>query len=354
MTQFHKLKIIEAKKTTREAVVLTLEPQSGEFNFTQGQYLTFRHFFNGKELRRSYSICVEQGSPVLKVAIKRVQGGAFSSYANDVLREGDFLEAMKPMGKFYTKINPHHAKHYIAFACGSGITPVLSILKTILLQEPLSSFTLVYANREMQSIMFREELNDLKNYFMRRLSLIHILKQNSQEIDLFAGRLTYEKCKDLFQHWINIKRFNKAFICGPESMMLDIVAALQDQGFDDDAIKFELFGTTRKEWQRLDERTTKWDISEKIIDLMIFFDGASQRFDINKSQSILDAALENAIDVPYACKSGICSTCKCKVLEGEVEMLANHALSEKEVKDGYVLSCQSYPTSSRIVIDYDQ
>ena len=354
MAQFHNLKVIEAKKTIREAVVLTLEPQSGDFNFIQGQYLTFRHFLNGKELRRSYSICVEQGSPVLQIAVKRVRGGVFSSYANDIVREGDVLEAMEPMGKFHTMIDPDQTRCYIAFACGSGITPVLSILKTVLLQEPKSHFTLVYANREVQSIMFREELNDLKNRFITRFNLIHILKQNTQEIDLFAGRLTQEKCTDLFQHWIKIKNIDNAFICGPESMMLGIVAALQDQGLDDASIQFELFGTTRKERQKHDEQVATCAKSDQSIDLTILFDGTSSRLDTDESRSILDAALENAIDVPYACKAGVCSTCKCKVLEGQVEMLANHALSEHEVKSGYVLSCQSYPISHQVVVDYDQ
>jgi ring-1,2-phenylacetyl-CoA epoxidase subunit PaaE len=356
MPRFQELKVTDVRKTIRDAVVVTLEPVSGDrVVFVPGQYLTFRRDFDGTELRRSYSICAGRDEGVLQVGIKRVEGGAFSTWATEELAPGMVVEAMEPMGSFHAPIEPARAKSYLGFAGGSGITPVLSILKTVLAEEPLSTFTLVYANRGVASIMFREEIEALKNTYMSRLNVIHILESDAQDIELFQGRVDAEKCEGLFKHWIDIESVDMAFICGPEPMMLAIADALRAHGLDDSQIKFELFASAQPGRIAQRQRSTQaaGDAAEGT-EATVTLDGATRTFRMARDTAVLDAALENALDAPYACKAGVCSTCKCLVLEGEVEMAANHALEDYEVARGYVLSCQSYPVTDRIVVDYDQ
>ncbi|WP_439124091.1 2Fe-2S iron-sulfur cluster-binding protein [Marivita sp.] len=354
MARFYPLTVTEVQKTTRDAVAITLEPRDGgDFAFTQGQYLTFKQDFNGTELRRSYSICSGVNDGSLRVGIKKVADGAFSVWANDALKPGMTLDAMEPMGTFHTAIEPDKAKTYLAFAGGSGITPVLSILKTVLASEPLSQITLVYANRSVSSIMFREELEDLKNFYMGRFTIIHVLETDAQDIDLFQGRIDGDKCAALFTHWIDIQSVDTAFICGPEPMMLAIAQALRDHGLTKDQIKFELFASAQT--GRLARRSKPaQDPSVEGIAATVTLDGMARSFDMARDMTVLEAALDNALDAPHACRAGVCSTCKCKVLEGEVDMVANHALEDYEVEQGYILSCQSYPISTRLVVDYDQ
>ncbi|MFY0309004.1 1,2-phenylacetyl-CoA epoxidase subunit PaaE [Leisingera sp. D0M16] len=357
MARFHDLEVTDVRKTIRDAVVVTLKPANGaaeEFDFTQGQYLTFRRDFDGEELRRSYSICAGRDEGILQVGIKRVDGGAFSTWANTELKAGDTLQAMAPMGTFFTPLDAAAEKNYLGFAGGSGITPVLSILKTTLAAEPKSSFTLVYANKGVNTIMFREELEDLKNLYMGRFNVIHILESDAQEIDLFTGLVTEEKCAQLFKHWIDIENVDTAFICGPEPMMLGIAAALRNAGLEDSQIKFELFASAQPGRAKRKATATDAASSANQTKAAITLDGATQTIEMGKDMTLLDAALENAMDAPYACKAGVCSTCRCKVLEGEVEMVANHALEDYEVEKGYVLSCQAYPVTDSVVVDYDQ
>ena len=352
MSSFHPLEVTDIHHTIRDAVVLTLRPEDPQaFAFRQGQYLTFSKDFDGTEVRRNYSICAGLDDGELKVGIKRVDGGAFSTYANTELKVGDVLYAMPPQGKFYTEIEPDRAKDYIGFAGGSGITPILSILKTVLKREPKSTFTLVYANRAVNTIMFREELEDLKNRYMGRLTIIHML-ESGQDIDLFTGRVDAEKCALLFKLWIDPSTLNTAFICGPEPMMLAIAEALKAHGMDPDQIKFELFGESQQ--GRLAKREMeKRSESAAGTEVTVIIEGARRSFTMSRGQSVLEAALENSLDAPFACKAGVCSTCMGKVLEGEVEMLSNHALEDYEVERGHVLTCQSYPVSDRLTIDYD-
>ncbi|WP_170762938.1 2Fe-2S iron-sulfur cluster-binding protein [Ruegeria lacuscaerulensis] len=358
MARFHDLEITEISRTIRDAVVVTLKPTNGTdeaFDFTQGQYLTFRQSFDGEELRRSYSICSGKDDGILQVGIKRVDGGAFSTWANEDLKVGDTIQAMPPMGGFFTELNAENEKQYLGFAGGSGITPVLSILKTTLSQEPNSTFTLVYANKGVNTIMFREELEDLKNTFMSRFNVIHVLESDAQEIDLFTGLVTEEKCADLFRTgWIDIENIDAAFICGPEPMMLGIASALRAHGLEDSQIKFELFASAQP--GRLKRKIVNKEASRSanLTKAAITLDGATQTIEMPKDTTILDAALENAMDAPFACKAGVCSTCRCMVLEGEVEMESNHALEDYEVEKGYVLSCQSYPRTDNVVVDFDQ
>lgn len=358
MPRFHNLTVTDIHKTIRDAVVLTLKPENGaakDFDFIQGQYLTFRRDFDGEELRRSYSICAGKDDGVLQVGIKRVDGGAFSSWANDEIAVGDSLEAMPPMGRFHTDIDAKGKKHYLGFAAGSGITPILSILKTTLSGEPNSEFTLVYANRGVTSIMFREELEDLKNTYLGRLTVIHILKSDAQEIDLFTGRLTPEKCDQLFKHWIDIKTVDTAFICGPEAMMQGIRKSLQDHGLDDDQIKYELFASGQQGRAKQKFSAHKADAAAANVTAFVTLEGTTRELKMPKDgQSVLEAALAANLDAPFACQAGVCSTCRAKVLEGEVEMRANHALEDYEVEQGFVLTCQCYPVSDKIVVDYDQ
>ncbi len=352
---FYDLTVTDVRKTIRDAVVVTLKPDDAEaFRFMQGQYLTFRQVIDGEEIRRSYSICAGLDDDVLQVGIKRVEGGAFSTWANEKLKPGDRLEAMPPMGSFHAPLNPAAAKNYLGFAGGSGITPVLSILRTVLAREPKSTITLTYANRGVNSIMFREELEDLKNRYMGRLTLVHILETDAQDIDLFTGRIDREKLDALFAHWIDVGSADLAFICGPEPMMLTIAEGLRAHGLRDEQIKFELFASAQP--GRLKYRAASQGTRREgdVVATTVTLDGGSRSFSMRRDQSLLDAALKNALDAPFACKAGVCSTCRCKVIEGEVEMAANHALEDYEVARGYVLSCQSYPVTERLVVDYDQ
>lgn len=356
MARFQQLRVTNVEKTIRDAVVVTLEPMDGgDVPFIQGQYLTFRRDFDGAELRRSYSICSGRGEGLLQVGIKKVDGGAFSTWANEELAPGMVLEAMAPMGSFHTPIEPERAKAYLGFAGGSGITPVLSIIKTVLAEEPRSRFTLVYANRGVNTIMFREVLEDLKNQHMGRFNVIHVLESDAQDIELFQGRVDAEKCAALFRSWVDVRSVDVAFICGPEPMMLAIAGALRTHGLSDDQIRFELFASAQPgrapQRARPNGGTARGANATRAT---VTLDGASRSFEMDKGSSVLEAALANALDAPFACKAGVCSTCKCKVIAGEVEMVANHALEDYEVARGYVLSCQSYPVTDEVVVDYDQ
>ena len=353
MVQFHTLKVTNIHKTIRDAVVLTLLPEEPEhFDFVQGQYLTFRKDFDGEELRRSYSICSSITDGILQVGIKRVDGGAFSTWANTELEIGDSVEAMAPMGNFYSDSPVQNENHILAFAGGSGITPILSILKSELQDSTNTRVTLVYANRNLNTIMFREELEDLKNLHMGRLNIIHILEDESQDIELFQGRVDHNKCSELFKSWIDITSVSTAFICGPEPMMLAISDALKKHGLAKENIRFELFASGQQGRAKKPAPTNI--ISQQGVEARVTLGGETRNIRVHSQTSLLEAALENNLDAPFACKAGVCSTCKAKVLEGETEMIANHALEDYEVEAGFVLTCQCYPLSEKVVWDYDQ
>jgi ring-1,2-phenylacetyl-CoA epoxidase subunit PaaE len=355
MARFQPLTVTNIHKTIRDAVVVSLTaPDGADFDFIQGQYLTFRHEFDGEELRRSYSICAGLDDGTLQVGIKRVDGGAFSTWANESLQVGDTIEAMPPQGRFHTALDADAHHHYLGFAGGSGITPVLSILRTILTREPHSRFTLVYANRAVSTIMFRAELEDLKNTYMGRVNVIHVLEADAQDIDLFTGRVDADKCARLFSSWIDIASVDTAFICGPEPMMLGIAAALRTHGLDEDQIKFELFGASQQGRAKKAAISANAAASGATTQATVTLDGSTRSFTMPRDASLLEAALDNAVDAPFACKAGVCSTCRAKVTEGEVEMLTNHALEDYEVAQGFVLSCQCYPLTDTVKFDYDQ
>lgn len=357
MSRFLPLTVTDVHKDTRDAVVVTLRPRpedAARFAFVQGQYLTFRRDFDGEELRRSYSICAGLDEGLLRVGIKRVEGGAFSTWANEDLAPGAVLEAMPPMGNFHLPLDAGQPRHYLGFAGGSGITPLLSILKTVLAREPRSRFTLVYANRLVSSIMFREELEDLKNSNLGRLSVLHVLESEAQEIDLFTGRIDEAKMAALFTHWVDPASVDAAFICGPEPMMLTIARSLKAHGLSDAQIKFELFASGQPGRAR-QKAVSAQAAGDEACEATVTLDGTTRSFRMPKTgESLLDAALAARLDAPYACKAGVCSTCRAKVLEGEVEMRTNHALEDYEVRQGYVLTCQCYPLSDKVVVSYDQ
>ncbi|WP_144378417.1 1,2-phenylacetyl-CoA epoxidase subunit PaaE [Mesorhizobium amorphae] len=357
MARFFPLEVTDVRRETRDAVVVTLAPRAEDreaFDFTQGQYLTFRRAFDGEELRRSYSICAGKDEGQLKVGIKRVDGGAFSTWANEELKAGDALEAMAPMGAFHVPLQPDVSRHYLGFAGGSGITPVLSLIKTTLAREPRSRFTLIYGNRSINSIMFREELEDIKNTHLGRFNVVHVLESEAQEIDLFSGRIDAEKCARLFKGWVNIAAIDMAFICGPEPMMLAIAASLREHGLRDDQIKFELFASAPRRAKHV-VKTTADSAKAETCKATITLDGSTRVIEMaKKGETILEAALAASLDAPYACKAGVCSTCRAMVLEGEVEMETNHALEDYEVRQGYVLTCQCHPLSDHVVVTYDQ
>ena len=357
MATFHALKVADLRRETRDSVVLSLavpEEQREAFRFTQGQYLTFRAVIDGEEVRRSYSICAGVGEGVCRVGIKKVSDGLFSTWANEALRPGQQLEAMPPMGSFYVPLDPANRRHYVGFAAGSGITPLLSILKTTLATEPHSRFSLFYGNRASSTIMFREELEDLKNEHLDRFSLTHILSREQQDLDLFNGRIGREKCKQLFEHWLDIGTVDTAFICGPQDMMLDVSESLQEHGLDKRQIKFELFASANASQRRRAPRTEAAGNAD-LCEATVAIDGRARQFALEKGTvSILDAALREGMEVPFACKAGVCSTCRAMLIEGQADMDANYALEDYEIARGYILTCQAYPVSDKIVVDFDK
>jgi len=356
MARFHNLKVTDIQKDTRHAVIITLQPEAEDadkFKFIQGQYLTFKKAFEGEEIRRSYSICSGVNDNKLRVGIKHVEGGWFSSWANSDLEVGDTLEAMPPNGRFYGALEPELAKTYLAFAAGSGITPMISLIKTILEAEPLSKMTLVYANRSVNMIMFKEELFDIKNTYMERFVMLNVLDQSAEGIEILNGPLMAEQCDRLFTTWVDPSAADMAFICGPEAMMLTVSDRLAAHGLAKENIKFELFKSTPTKKRR---KVSAVDLAnQKTVKATIIIDGTQSQFDMPaKDVSILDAAMEQNMDIPYSCQAGVCSTCSAKVVSGEVEMLVNHGLEDYEVQRGLVLTCQAYPISDEVVLDYDQ
>lgn len=357
MAKFYPLNVISVVPETRDAVVVQLAPNPQDalaFAFTQGQHLTFRKAFDGQDIRRSYSICTAPNSGDLRVAIKKVAGGCFSTWANESLRPGDVLEAMAPAGNFHVPLQPAGNRHYLGFAAGSGITPILSHLKTILTAEPKASFTLIYGNKSPLTMMFRDELEDLKNQHMDRLSLLHILGSEN-DLELFAGRIDRAKMDALLAGWIDVAQADVAFICGPEAMMQDVSAALQDHGMNKTNIKFELFGAAQQGRAARPPSAGTATVADRQCDAVITIDGVTRSVKIPPTgQSILDAALAADLGAPFSCRAGVCSTCKARVVSGEFEMLANYALEDYEIERGYVLTCQAYPQGDKIIVDYDQ
>lgn len=358
-SHFRTLKIDDIRRETADCVSIAfaIPPElKEEFRFHQGQNVTLRLQIGGTEVRRSYSICSSPLENELRVAIKKVPYGVFSTYANEQLQKGQEMEVLPPTGKFYTELKPEARKRYLAFAAGSGITPVLSLIKTTLAIEPQSHFTLVYGNRNRLSILFREELEALKNRYMNRFSLHHILSREQMDIPLNQGRIDARKCGELCERLIDVSSMDEVFLCGPAEMTFTVKDWLEQQGLERKKIHFELFQTGGAPGQEVVR--SKAVVTEgpggATSRVTVRLDGVSHAFDLSyDGDSVLNAALMEGADLPFACKGGVCCTCRAKLIEGKVEMDVNYALEADEIKAGFILTCQAHPRSEKVVIDFD-
>ncbi len=354
MTRFYPLRVRDIRRETPDTVSVAFDvPENlrDTFRFVQGQHLTLRTEIGGEEVRRAYSICTGTDEGDLRVAIKKVEGGLFGTFASERLQVGHTLESMAPMGHFHTELDPAHRNLYVAFAAGSGITPVMSILKTTLKQEPQSRFILIYGNRSFDHIIFREQLDELKNRYPDRLAVHHVLSRESLGSDLFRGRIDGDKCTSYARLLFRAADVDAYFLCGPEDMIFGVKDALAQLDVDPKKVHFELFTTSgaKKAAKTAAVGKEAFDASITVIQ-----DGTLLDFNLTSDGStLLDAAMRAGADLPFSCKGGVCSTCKAKVLEGEVEMDVNYGLEPDEVAAGYVLTCQAHPKTKRVVVSFD-
>ncbi len=359
MARFHSLEVTEIHQETADSIVVGFAiPPSlrEEFRFAHGQYVTLKLTVNGEELRRSYSIC---SSPLdvdhFRIAVKRVPNGRASTQLVEKLRAGMRVEVMTPMGNFTTALDPAKARHFVAFAAGSGITPILSILKTVLRTEPRSRFTLFYGNTDQDRIIFRKRLEELKSAHGDRLSVFHILTKGMDEDALFNGRITKDKAITLLKRFVSDGLDKEFFICGPEQMMVNVSEALEGSGVDKKHIHIELFTTPVTSEAKRPPEAAGPGAFTGTAQVKVILDGREHLLQVPaKGDALLDVALDAGLDVPFACKGAVCCTCKARVVEGQVEMAMNYALTDEEVADGYVLTCQTHPRSAHVVVDYDQ
>lgn len=357
MVTFHSIPVKRLIKETEDCTSIEFDvPENliDTYRYKQGQHVTVRLMLDGEDVRRTYSVCTSPQEKKLKVAVKKVDMGRMSTYINDKLKEGDVMELMPPSGSFNTDLNPENSKNYVGFAGGSGITPIISILKSVLLTEPASTFTLVYGNRGSDSIIFKEELEGLKNKFLDRLTIYHVFSEEQLEFDLFNGFIDRQKIEGFSKGLIDFNDTDEVFICGPEPMMLQIRDALTEMGMDKKKIHIELFtspvgklGVRSAVKKEVDKKTIKSQIT-------VIQDGNKYEFALITDDPILDAAMKTGADLPYACKGGVCCTCKAKLVEGEVSMDINYALEPEEVEAGFILTCQAHPKTSKVVINYDE
>lgn len=356
MSKFYPLSVAAVNHETRDCIAVTfaVPPELQQsFQYQQGQHLTLRTHINGEDVRRSYSICSAVQDNRLRVAIKRTPGGLFSTWANEALKPGSVLEVMPPMGHFNVPLDAANRKQYMAFAAGSGITPMLSIIKTTLMTEPNSRFTLFYGNRASSSVIFKGELGDLKDIYTDRLNIVYVMSREQQDIELFNGRITKDKAREFLRLWVRVEDYDTAFICGPEDMMHGVSEALQEAGMPKSNIKIELFAASIPKHQHKPRAAA--DLGTGLTEVTVVLDGNHTTFTMDKDkESILDAGLKAGIDMRYSCKGGVCSTCRCKVLDGKVDMDVNYALEDYEIARGFVLSCQSFPVTDKVVVDFDQ
>jgi ring-1,2-phenylacetyl-CoA epoxidase subunit PaaE len=356
MADFYNIKVADIYKETKDCVVISFDIPDHlkeKFRFIQGQHLTLRKEINGEDIRRNYSLCSSPMDDEWKIAVKTIRNGVFSNYAFNQIKKGDELQVMPPHGEFYVACEPETPKNYIAFAAGSGITPMLSIIKTHLHKEPNSTFKLFYLNRTVKSIIFKEEIEQLKNEFFHRFQVFHFLTKEQRDIPFLNGRFDKEKLAVLTKTFIDIEDTAHAFICGPQDMIFLIRDELHTAGLDKDKIHYELFfsGSSEEENRHIAEV-----LEEKAegTEVTIIDGGKEFHFIMDEDyDNILDGALAAGADLPFACKGGVCSTCKCKIVEGSVKMKVNYALEEKEVAQNFILSCQAVPTTEKVVVNFD-
>ena len=355
MAQFHDIKIADIAKETSDCSVITFdipEPLKDDFAFRQGQHLTLRAIIDGEDVRRTYSLCSSPFQDLWQVAVKEIPGGIFSTYVNNQLAAGDVLEIMEPSGNFGVEVSAT-AKTYVAFAAGSGITPILSMIKAHLEKEPASRFKLFYLNRTVKSIIFKEEIEQLRNQYFGRFDIFYFLTREHRDIELLNGRFTEEKLQEIFSKLVYVPEVDEAFLCGPEEMIFLIRDQLVAAGMDVEHVHYELFvsGLSEEDKARV-ARLAEQQIDG--VDVTIVDGGKEFHFTMTEDyDNILDAALGAGADLPFACKGGVCSTCKCQIKEGSVEMKINYALEPHEVEQNFVLSCQAVPTSKNVKVDFD-
>ncbi|MGI4886827.1 MAG: 1,2-phenylacetyl-CoA epoxidase subunit PaaE [Janthinobacterium lividum] len=358
MSRFHSLVVKSVTRETPDCVSVAFDVPAElreAFRYAPGQYLTLRRTHGGEELRRAYSLCSSPLDGEWRVAIKQVPGGRFSSLVvGEGLRPGDRLDVLPPQGRFTPPaLHPAQAKRYVLFAAGSGITPVFSIAKTVLLTEPHSHVYLVYGNRGRNSIIFKEAIEALKNKFLHRLSVYHVLSREQGDADLLFGRIDREKTAQLLQKFIPAAGIDECFICGPEEMILGVKEALAAAGVAPEKIHFELFATGAPQAARGPGRPAGTDDQKSQVTVRL--DGRAYRLGMSYyGDTVLDAALAAGADAPYSCKNGMCSTCRARVTEGTAAMDVNYSLSDDEVARGYVLTCQARPTAAQVAVDFDQ
>jgi len=356
LSKFHRLAVAKVERETRDAVAITFavpDALAEPFRFAAGQHLTLRADIGGEDVRRSYSICSGVQDGILRIAVKRNPGGVFSAWANDTLKAGDALDVMPPLGHFGVPLVPGSRRNYAGFAAGSGITPLLSIVTTTLAAEPSSRFTLFYGNRASGTVMFKEDLAALKDTYLTRFNLVHVLSREAQDIELLHGRIDRTKADALLTHWLDLDRVDAVFVCGPDGMMQAVAEALKARGYPDSKIRIERFATSIPRHEHRPAKPALPGHTE--CEVTVVLDGATRTFTLEKGkESILEAGLKAGIEIPYSCKSGVCSTCRAKLTAGEVDMDVNFALEDYEVARGFVLTCQSHPVTDKVAVDYDQ
>ena len=354
MAKFHKLKVADVRKETSDCVSVAFEVSSSlkeEYKFIQGQYLTLKLLVNGEEVRRSYSVCSGVHEGELRVAIKRVKDGKGSNFINDNFQAGHEVEVMTPMGGFHSPMNAYHKKNYVLFAGGSGITPMCSIIKTVLHDEPDSTLLLFYGNLDEDATIFRKQLNELKEKNSQRLKIFYILDKPKQNIDeTFKGIMTAEKVKTLISKFVDLNKDNEFFICGPTPMMDNARNTLENLSVEKNRIHIEYFTASSEPVGG----TVSPPIEKIISKVTVSQYGTETSYELaSNGKSILDSAIEHGVDAPFACKGAVCATCRGKLLEGKVHMNKNFALTDSEVAEGYILTCQSHPVASVVKVDYD-
>lgn len=351
MTVFHRLNVAAIERETPDAVAITLrvpDELKSAYRYTPGQHLTLKASLDGEELRRCYSICSAPQDGLLQIGVKAIHQGRFSSFVNQRLRVGDALEVMVPQGRFGYQPQAQRHGNYLAIAAGSGITPMLSIIKATLLLEPDSQFTLIYGNRSSRSVMFKEALSDLKNRYPQRFQPLYLFSQESLDSPLLSGRIDQERLQAIGATLLDFGDYQHAFICGPETMMDDAQRVLEQAGMPAERIHSERFNTSGVSVRPADAA------GRNATRVAIQLDGRRQEIDVTaQDDSILDAALRQGADLPYACKGGVCATCKCKLIAGEVEMGVNYSLEPDQLAAGYILSCQSWPKGDGVTLDFD-
>ncbi len=351
---FHSLTVHEVRKETPDAVSVAFQIPAElkeAFQYQPGQYLTLRTTIDGQDIRRSYSICSAPYEPLCRVAIKKVDGGVFSTWANEHLMANMELQVMTPMGHFTASINDENQKHYLLIGAGSGVTPLISLAKTILRQEPKSEVSMILGNRQFHSIIFRDELEDLKDIYLGRFRMFHVLSSEPNDVTLLHGRIDNDKIEGFLKTFLSHPPVDEVFLCGPQTMTEGARDLFLSKGMDPEKVHLELFGTS------LPQGSPKKVVAEdngQMCEVSVIFDGQQTDFKMPKTQPVLDAAQAAGVDIPFSCKGGMCCTCRAKVMEGQAEMMVNYALEPGEVESGYVLTCQALPKSDKLIVDFDQ